>query len=272
MSPILKYRLKSVLGALGLSLRLERPRRSTMAQFCQHLKNLGYSPGTIIDIGVADGTFDLYAAFPGARYFLIEPLSEFVPALNWISTRYDAQYALVAAGAADEERVIRCGGTLADKHGAAVLPTGDAAAVDGQDQRRVPVRRLDRLVAERGFRGPFLLKIDTQGTELDVMRGAEGILPQVDVVIAEVSFFNFRRKKGQPLIDEVLRYMDRQGFFPYDFFGGFNRPLDGALGQIDIAFVKRDGRFRRDTRFVEPARQAAASHRLVSRVRGWMNV
>ena len=104
------------------------------------------------------------------------------------------------------------------------------------------------------------------------MRGAEHILPQVDVVIAEVSFFNFRRKRNQPLVDDVLRFMDSQGFFPYDFFGGFNRPLDDALGQIDIAFVKRDGRFRRDCRFVEPQRQAATRHRLVSRLRGWMNV
>jgi Methyltransferase FkbM domain len=136
----------------------------------------------------------------------------------------------------------------------------------------VPVRRLDRLVEERGLPGPFLLKIDTQGTELDVMRGAERILPQVDLVIAEVSFFNFRRKRNQPLVDDVLRFMDARGFFPYDVFGGFNRPLDDALGQIDIAFVKRDGRFRRDNRFVEPKHQTTVRHRLLSRLRGWTNV
>jgi hypothetical protein len=87
-----------------------------------------------------------------------------------------------------------------------------------------------------------------------------------------VSFFNFRRKKGQPLIDEVLRYMDRQGFFPYDFFGGFNRPLDDALGQIDIAFVKRDGPFRRDWRFAEAKQLNTMGQRMVWRARGWMNV
>ena len=71
---------------------------------------------------------------------------------------------------------------------------------------------------------------------------------------------------------EMVAKMDERGFFPYDLFGGFNRPLDDALGQIDIAFVQRDGPFRRDCRFAEPARLATARHRLVSHLRDRMNV
>ncbi|HEX7005916.1 MAG TPA: FkbM family methyltransferase [Alphaproteobacteria bacterium] len=272
MSPIMKHRLKTIAAALGLSLRLERPRRRTMMQFSRHLKNLGYRPGAIIDVGVADGTFELYRVFPDAAYLLIEPLSEFEPALAWIAARYDAHYELAAAGAADEYRVIRFGESLAEMHGASLQALGTDDVPNGPGMRRVPVRRLDRLVEQHHLKGPFLLKIDTQGTEIDVMRGAEGILPEVDVAIIEASFFNFRQKAQQPLIDDVLRFMDERGFFPYDFFGGFNRPLDGALGQIDIAFVKRDGPFRRDCRFAEPARLATVGHRLVSHLRGRMNV
>jgi hypothetical protein len=113
MTPILKYRLKTVATMLGLSLRLERPRRRSMAQFCRHLKRLGYAPGTIVDVGVADGTFDLYSAFPAATYLLVEPLCEFEPALSWIASRYDAQYALAAAGAEEDERLVHFGDTLA---------------------------------------------------------------------------------------------------------------------------------------------------------------
>jgi FkbM family methyltransferase len=272
LPPIVKYRLKTVASALDLSLRLERPRRSTMAQFCRHLKRLGYRPGTIIDVGVADGTFDLYTAFPTALYFLVEPLSEFEPALSWISSHYNAQYELAAAGAEEEDRVIRSGNSLAEMHGAALEPRRHDGVKEDPGRRRVPVRRLDRLVEERNLPGPYLLKIDTQGTEIEVVDGAEGILPQVDVVIAEASFFNFRQKPNQPLIDDVLRYMDERGFFPYDFFGGFNRPLDDALGQIDIAFVNRDGPFRGDTRFVEAARQKTMGQRMIWRARDWMKV
>jgi len=272
MTPLLKYRIKNAIAGLGLSLRLERPRRSTMMQFCRHLRNLGYAPGTIIDVGVADGTFDLYTMFPSATYLLVEPLSEFEPALSWISSHYNAQYELAAAGADDEERFIYFGDSLAEMHGASLRPPQHDNMIEGPGKRRVPVRRLDGLVEERNLPGPYLLKIDTQGTEIEVLRGAERILPQVDVVIAEVSFFNFRQKPNQPLVDYVLRFMDERGFFPYDFFGGFNRPLDDALGQVDIAFVKRDGPFRRDYRFAEAKRLNTLGQRMVWRARGWMNV
>jgi hypothetical protein len=38
--------------------------------------------------------------------------------------------------------------------------------------------------------------------------------------------------------------MRERGFVAYDIFGGHTRPLDGALGQIDMAFVRESGRFR----------------------------
>ncbi|NIQ16320.1 MAG: hypothetical protein GTO02_18595, partial [Candidatus Dadabacteria bacterium] len=43
---------------------------------------------------------------------------------------------------------------------------------------------------------------------------------------------------------------DSNGFVIYDFLDGLFRPLDNALGQIDIVFVKRDGFFRQDHRWL----------------------
>ena len=45
---------------------------------------------------------------------------------------------------------------------------------------------------------------------------------------------------------DVVAYMKNLGFVVYDIFGEDYRPLDGALGQIDIAFVKENGIFRTD--------------------------
>lgn len=270
MTPIQKHYLKTVAAVLGMSARLVSPRRTTMAQFFRHVRRLGYSPGTIIDVGVADGTFDLYSAFPTAKFLLIEPLTEFEPALRWISSRYDAHYELVAAGATDGQGCIHVGPSVAEKHGAS-LALGNRV-YSGWGLRPVSVRRLDQLVTEKQFPGPFMLKIDTQGTELDVLRGAEQILAQIDIVILEVSFYNFSQRQGQPLVDEVLAFMADRDFFPYDVLGGYNRPLDDALAQIDIAFVKRDGPFRRDHRFDDMARTTPLSHRVISHLRSWINV
>jgi len=39
------------------------------------------------------------------------------------------------------------------------------------------------------------------------------------------------------------------GFVAFDIILGWNRPLDNALGQVDIVFVKEDGCFRKDHSF-----------------------
>ena len=41
------------------------------------LKDNGFNPYTIIDVGVAKGTPDLYDVFPDSFFYLIEPLKEF---------------------------------------------------------------------------------------------------------------------------------------------------------------------------------------------------
>ena len=51
--------------------------------------------------------------------------------------------------------------------------------------------------------------------------------------------------KGAPEFFEVIKFMKDKGFVVYDILNGFYRPLDKALGQVDIVFVKEDGKFRK---------------------------
>jgi hypothetical protein len=61
--------------------------------------------------------------------------------------------------------------------------------------------------------------------------------------VLEVSFFEFFR--GGPLFHDVIASMRDSGFVAYDFFGFQYRPLDGALSQADVAFVREQGPFRK---------------------------
>ena len=38
-----------------------------------HLKTLGFSPKTLLDVGAAIGTSDLYGAFPESHHVMIAP-------------------------------------------------------------------------------------------------------------------------------------------------------------------------------------------------------
>ena len=73
----------------------------------------------------------------------------------------------------------------------------------------VPVERLDVLAATDGFR-PDLLKVDTQGSELMVLKGAEHSLRTVVLAEVEVSFF--QRYVDQPLMGDIESWMAGRDF------------------------------------------------------------
>ncbi len=74
----------------------------------------------------------------------------------------------------------------------------------------VTVERLDRMVTAEAITGPALLKLDVQGGELAVLRGAEGVLDRFAYVLVEVSFEPFYG--GQPLAGEVVAALAGYGF------------------------------------------------------------
>lgn len=75
---------------------------------------------------------------------------------------------------------------------------------------KVPVTTLDALAATDRF-APDVLKIDTQGSELQVIDGARGVLAG-SVVLAEVEVSFLPRYRGQPLFDDIVTTMRALGF------------------------------------------------------------
>ena len=70
------------------------------------------------------------------------------------------------------------------------------------------------------------------------------------MVVLEVSLLGFF--DGAPQFADVVGYMKTRGFVAYDVLPGWTRPLDHALGQVDIVFVQDDGIFRRSQAFADP--------------------
>ncbi len=73
----------------------------------------------------------------------------------------------------------------------------------------VELARLDSICRAEGLR-PDVLKIDTQGTELAILRGAGDLLSHMLVVELEVEFVE--QYEGQPLFSDVDQFMRRNGF------------------------------------------------------------
>ncbi len=68
-----------------------------------------------------------------------------------------------------------------------------------------------------------------------------------EVFILEVSLFKFL--KDMPIFHEVISFMADKDYFVYDFPGFLRRSYDGALGQVDICFVKEGGLLRNYNRW-----------------------
>jgi FkbM family methyltransferase len=218
--------------------------RGSLAESYALLRDQGFEPCTVIDVGVAAGTPDLYTIFPEAYFLLVEPLSVFEPQLQSILETHRGSYVLAAAGA--ETGRVTFNVHVDYLEGSSLFKEAMGPEADGEEIE-APLVRLDDVVEERGLSGPFLIKVDVQGAELEVLEGAPRTLAGAEAVALEVSLFQFM--KGAPEFHDVIAFMKARGFVAFDIVLGWNRPLDNALGQVDIVFVKEDGRFRKDHSF-----------------------
>ena len=74
----------------------------------------------------------------------------------------------------------------------------------------IELTTLDAWAAEAGVRSVDFLKLDTQGSELDILRGAQQLLGSVRALEVEVELNPLYQ--GQPLFGDVDRFLREHGF------------------------------------------------------------
>ena len=254
---------KQLFNTIGLEIRKKQHDgmpRASMAGALNQLSTLGFDPQTVIDVGVAYHTSELYQQFKKAGILLIEPLVEFEPFLRGICSSYNAQYVLAAAGENPGTSVLN---VHPDRVGSSFLKEIEGPNVDGSP-RTVPVVTIDQLTAEKNLSGPFLIKVDVQGAELQVLSGAARTLRETEIVILEVTLFG--TMLGGPQFFDIVHWMKQSRFVAYDIFGFHYRPLDNALCQVDMAFVREDGPFRKSHAYATPEQRQAHTESLRSQL------
>jgi FkbM family methyltransferase len=103
----------------------------------------------------------------------------------------------------------------------------------------VTVRTLDMMLPalrERlGFARPYL-KLDTQGFDMEVLRGGETSLPMVRALQTEASVIGIY--KGMPNYVEMIRYLGERGFDPSGFYP-VGRDSSLRLVEFDCVMINR---------------------------------
>ena len=111
------------------------------------------------------------------------------------------------------------------------------------DATTIRVRRLDGVFAETvdGWplvvrEAPVLLKIDAQGSDLDIFAGAAGILPRVAVMVMEFSLIPLYA--GVPPFAEALRQVEAAGFQLAGLVPVAHDNVTGAVVEFDGCLVR----------------------------------
>jgi FkbM family methyltransferase len=203
-----------------------------------YLKLCGFSPSTTIDVGayVGNWTKMFKGIFPDSKVLMIEPLDDKSSILEHVCASYSGSVFLEKKllGSIDGKDM----SFVQMESGSSVFEKNSAFARTYQIKTQVS---LDALLQSHSlFMAPSFLKLDVQGYELEVLKGATEVLKQTEFVLMEASLIPINR--GSPLIFEVMDFMDKRGFRLLDFCSQI-RKHDGALWQTDLLFIHEGSKY-----------------------------
>lgn len=166
---------------------------------------------TVIDVGANKGQFAVYSRlrWPQARLICFEPLPAPRAKLARV-TQGRAEIHACALGATPGEGQMHLA-TRVDSSSLLALGARQKSifGMDESGTLQVPIQRLDALIKSPLAR-PSPLKIDVQGFELEVLKGATDRLPEIDVVYVEAS--EVELYQGQALTEEIRSFLADAGF------------------------------------------------------------
>ena len=86
----------------------------------------------------------------------------------------------------------------------------------------------------------IFIKIDCQGAEIPILKGATNILNKTDFILLEIPLFGIYNE-GVPNFLEHIKFMDSIGFIPYDLID--NHYINNFNMQVDIIFINKNHNF-----------------------------
>ena len=208
----------------------------------ERLRGLGFNPGQIVDVGAFEGEWTAATSliFPNAKILMVEAMPQKEPALQPLKSNSNIDYEIAVLGAIDGKDVF-----FTELETASSVLEENAAT---HNRIKRQTSSLNSILAKRNIAKVDLIKLDVQGYELEVLAGFDKYMDTTDAILTEASLLDIH--KGVPLVRDMINYMGDRGFVLYDICSvSTRRPLDNALWQTDLLFVKENSVFRQDKRY-----------------------
>jgi FkbM family methyltransferase len=249
--PKVKHHLESLFIAISHPkiawLRLRRSADLRIAMGLNSFSKKGYLRGVtrVYDVGANVGLFAKTCAvlFKHMEITCFEPVPATYEVLKrecGIIPRIQVEQLAIGEGAG-VQRMHTSGFDQADsllKPGKELLKGWSAAKPSGYVD--VKVVALDDYVQEKNPEINIFLKIDVQGYELFVLKGAEKTLKQCRCIQVEVSIMEMYQEA--PKLPDVWQFLTDHGFELAEIFGILRSPQHGLPVSCDLLFLNNGNR------------------------------
>jgi FkbM family methyltransferase len=207
---MLKKIVDTVFGKFGYQI-IKKGGAGRLNLYDPHYLSKICTPETVIDVGVGHGTDPLYKAFPSAYFILIEPINEYQSSINEILAKYEGTVYYKAVG--QKRGTLELDVDLDNLELSSLFERTKLTETKGHrvEKRKIEMATLDGLLnPPNNLERPLILKIDTEGNELNVLKGAGLLLESTDFVIVEASIA--KRFENSYEFDELITFMAEKGF------------------------------------------------------------
>ena len=175
-----------------------------------YLHKMECKPNVVYDIGACVGhwTREAKRAWPESKIYMFDAADSVDKYLKQYAEEFQTGYNI---------------GVLTDRDGKEITfyqddenPGGNSyykettGAFTDAHARKLKGYTLDTIREYNNWPLPDLIKMDVQGAEVDILKGATETLKQVNDVILEAQNVNYN--EGAPKVDEVIEFMDKIGF------------------------------------------------------------
>lgn len=224
-------RFENVLGSLT-----EQDRTPTKRSALRLLRTIGLNVGTVIDVGVQWQTKELIEAFPDKKHVLFEPVQENYQKIRANYARLDHELIEAAASDTDGEGILELRGYPEQQAVTSSLVGPGETRTDrlqAMDRRTVVTTTVDSALRRRSYQKPFLFKLDVDGNEMKVLRGAGQTLQDTSCLIVEASLRD---------VFERGKYLEDAGFVLWDIVDlGY---YHDQLFHVDLVFLSSNEKQR----------------------------
>lgn len=209
-----------------------------LSNFYNTLKEFEYNPKHIVDIGANHGTWTREALnhFPDAHYTLLEPQHWLKESMKDILDK-NKKITFHPVGAGEKEGTFLF--TIVDRDDSCSFRyTKEEALKSGFKQIEIPIVTLNNLLQKSNLPIPDIIKIDAEGLDIEVLKGASNFFGKTEIFMVEAGVVNKMFKNS---FLKLINYMDENGYRLFEITD-LNRPLNPkVLWLVELVFVLKGG-------------------------------